>query len=68
MAAIVDRWLVNLERAGHFDWIGRMAFAADLKATISILMGELGGVDPAAANAYCAYCVWLSQDVADHHR
>ncbi len=50
VAAIVDRRLASLERArGYVDWNKRKTFAADLKATASTIVDELGGADPAAA-------------------
>lgn len=50
VAAIVDRRLARLERArGFVDWEKRKAFAADLRATLATITGELGSADPAAA-------------------
>ena len=50
VAALIDRRLASLERArGTIGWDKRKAFAADLKATVSTIVDELGGADPAAA-------------------
>ncbi len=50
VAAIIDRRLASLARArGYVDWNKRKAFNADLKATVFILVDELGDADPAAA-------------------
>ncbi len=50
VAGIIDRRLASLERArGYIDWDKRKAFAADLKATVSTIVDELGSADPAAA-------------------
>lgn len=50
VAAIVDRRLAGLERArGFVDWEKHTSFAADLRATLAIITGELGPADPAAA-------------------
>ena len=50
VAGIIDRRLASLERArGYIDWDKRKAFAADLKATVSTIVYELGSADPAAA-------------------
>ena len=43
VAALVDRRLTALERArGYVDWQKRRAFAADLDATVSTIVSELG--------------------------
>ncbi|SDO23789.1 hypothetical protein SAMN05216360_11757 [Methylobacterium phyllostachyos] len=50
VAAIVDRRLTALEGAqGYIDWQKRRAFAADLNATITVIVDELRPLDPAAA-------------------
>ena len=50
VAGIIDRRLASLKRArGYIDWDKRKAFAADLKATVSTIVDELGSADPAAA-------------------
>ncbi|MGU3536526.1 DUF6880 family protein [Methylobacterium sp. A54F] len=50
VAAIVDRRLAALEGArGFIDWQKRRAFAADLDATVSVILRELRPLDPGAA-------------------
>lgn len=50
VAAIIDRRLASLERArGFIDWEKRRAFTADLKATVTTIVDELGGADPKGA-------------------
>ncbi len=50
IAGVVQRRLAALERArGFIDWEKRKAFAADLKATLATITGELAPADPSAA-------------------
>lgn len=50
VAAIIDRRLTALEGAqGYIDWQKRRAFAADLNATVTVIVNELRPLDPAAA-------------------
>jgi hypothetical protein len=50
VAAIVDRRLTALEGAqGYIDWQKRRAFAADLDATVTVILNELRPLDPRAA-------------------
>ena len=50
VAAIVDRRLTALEGArGYVDWQKRRAFAADLDATVTVIVTELRALDASAA-------------------
>ncbi|WP_457103875.1 DUF6880 family protein [Methylobacterium sp. P5_C11] len=50
VAAIVDRRLTALEGAqGFIDWQKRRSFAADLNATVTVILDELRPLDPGAA-------------------
>ncbi|WP_375462594.1 DUF6880 family protein [uncultured Methylobacterium sp.] len=50
VAAIVDRRLAALEGArGYIDWQKRRAFTTDLDATVTVILSELGPLDPPAA-------------------
>ena len=50
VAALVDRRLTALEAAqGYIDWQKRRAFAADLDATVTIILNELRPLDAGAA-------------------
>jgi hypothetical protein len=50
VAAIVDRRLSALEGAqGYIDWQKRRAFAADLNATVTVILDELRPLDAGAA-------------------
>ncbi|MCJ2080243.1 DUF6880 family protein [Methylobacterium sp. J-090] len=50
VAALIDRRLTALERAaGYIDWQKRRAFAADLDATLTTVVAELGPLDARAA-------------------
>ncbi|MDP4026239.1 hypothetical protein Q8W71_26795 [Methylobacterium sp. NEAU 140] len=52
VAAMVDRRLAALESAhGYIDWQKRRAFAADLDATVTVILKELRPLDPDAALA-----------------
>ena len=49
VAALIDRRLTALERAaGYIDWQKRRAFAADLDATLTTVVAELGPLDAQA--------------------
>ncbi len=49
VAALIDRRLTALERAsGYIDWQKRRAFAADLDATLTTIVVELGPLDAQA--------------------
>jgi hypothetical protein len=50
VAAMVDRRLSALESAqGYIDWQKRRAFAADLNATVTVILNELRPLDAGAA-------------------
>ncbi|MCW6507868.1 DUF6880 family protein [Lichenifustis flavocetrariae] len=50
VAALVDKRLAGLERArGFVEWDKVKAFAADLDATVTTIIGELGAADPVLA-------------------
>lgn len=50
VAALIDRRLSALEKArGFVDWERSRAFAADLKATVSVIEGDLAPLDAAMA-------------------
>ena len=50
VAAMVDRRLAALESArSYIDWQKRRSFAADLDATVSVILNELRPLDPEAA-------------------
>jgi Family of unknown function (DUF6880) len=50
VAAVADRRLAALERArGVIDWESTKSFAADLQATIAVIVKELGRLDPDTA-------------------
>lgn len=50
VAAMIDRRLAALESArGYIDWQKRRAFAADLNATVTIILDELRPLDAGAA-------------------
>ena len=50
VAAMVDRRLTALEAAqGYIDWQKRRAFAADLDATVTVILNELRPLDAGAA-------------------
>ena len=50
VAAMVDRRLAALEGArSYIDWQKRRSFAADLDATVSVILNELRPLDPEAA-------------------
>ncbi|MDP4003616.1 DUF6880 family protein [Methylobacterium sp. NEAU K] len=50
VAAIVDRRLTALESAqGYIDWQKRRAFAADLDATVTVILNELRPLDAGMA-------------------
>ncbi|MCJ2126111.1 DUF6880 family protein [Methylobacterium sp. J-077] len=50
VAAMVDRRLAALESAhGYIDWQKRRAFAADLDATVTVILDELRPLDASAA-------------------
>nr|WP_210281177.1 DUF6880 family protein [Methylobacterium fujisawaense] len=50
VAAIVDRRLTALEGAqGYIDWQKRRTFAADLNATVTVILDELRPLDAGAA-------------------
>ncbi|GJD57544.1 DUF6880 family protein [Methylobacterium dankookense] len=50
VAAMVDRRLAALEGArGYIDWQKRRSFAADLDATVTVILNELRPLDPEAA-------------------
>jgi hypothetical protein len=49
VAALIDRRLTALERAaGYIDWQKRRAFTADLDATLTTIVAELGALDARA--------------------
>ena len=50
VAAMIDRRLAALESAqGYIDWQKRRAFAADLNATVTVIVDELRPLDASAA-------------------
>ncbi|MCJ2141633.1 DUF6880 family protein [Methylobacterium sp. E-066] len=50
VAAMIDRRLAALESAqGYIDWQKRRAFAADLDATVTVILNELRPLDAGAA-------------------
>jgi hypothetical protein len=50
VAALLDRRLAGLERArGYVEWDKVKSFAADLDATLTTIVDELGAADPALA-------------------
>lgn len=66
VAAIVDRRLAGLQRArGFIDWEKQKTFAADLRATLAIIVDELGPADPATAADRLVHFLVCAEGVFD---